>query len=71
VALVVVVVVPSPQAHLYWVIESPGKGVLLAEALNAWEAPATSVPGFWIEAVGDSGSKAAVPFGAPTPETPS
>ena len=30
----VVVVVPSPQVHLYWVIESPGNGALLPDALK-------------------------------------
>ena len=67
----VVVVCPSPQFHLYWMIESPGNGALLPEALKLWETPTASVPGFWITADGEIGWNGVTPFGVPTPETPS
>ena len=71
VVLAVVVVLPSPQLHLYVVIESPGKGALLPEALKLWETPTVTVRGLWITATGDSGWNAAIPMGVPTPDTPS
>ena len=67
----VVVVVPSPQLHLYWMIESPGNGTVLPDALNRWATPAATVPGAWITAVGKSGWNGVTPLGVPTPETPS
>jgi hypothetical protein len=45
VGLAVVVVVPSPQLYLYDVIESPGNGALLPDALKTWETPTVTVPG--------------------------
>ena len=65
------VVEPSPHFHVHLLSRPPGNGSVDVLALNDALCPCTIEAGLMIIAVGDIGLKAVIPFGVPTPETPS